>query len=172
MFNQAGFNQVPFNRVYGVGVYASFVIDHTNETLVNLSMTYALRFTIDHSQDIAIKALRDRVGTFVMDLANEMVFNGTRDRIAKFDMQCDLTMEFDGSRFRIETIEYTGEFAPGDKIVIDSDRLKLTQNGQNALHLMQGDFFDLNNGPNEITYTDDKTGRTVSIRITHRDRFV
>lgn len=172
MFNQSGFNQMPFNRPFGIGVYGSFVIDHSLDSIINLSMTYALRFDIDHSQDAHFTALRERVGAFVMDLAQEMVFSAVRERTAKFDMECELQMIFDGSRYRIETIEYTGEFAPGDKIIIDSDKLKLTQNGQNALHKMQGNFFDLNNGLNELTYTDDQTGRTIRIRLTHRDRFV
>lgn len=163
---------MPFNVMFGVDVYASFEIDHSNEMELDIKMTYVFSFEIDHSLDLDFDGLRDRIGAFVMDLACEMDFSGIRDKIGKFDMECELKMDFDGKRYRVETIEYTGEFAPGDKIVIDTDKLKITQNNQNALHLMQGDFFSINVGQNELTYTDDQTGRTVRIRLTHRDRFV
>ncbi|MNV99427.1 hypothetical protein D3C71_1947830 [compost metagenome] len=50
--------------------------------------------------------------------------------------------------------------------------MKITQNGTNALALMSGDFFDLNLGNNELTYTDPETGRDILIRISYRDKYL
>lgn len=78
----------------------------------------------------------------------------------------------DASRYHTDFIELVGNFAPGDKVIIDSKNLKITKNGQNALHEMRGNFFDLNLGNNVLTWTDPETGRDILFRITYRDRYV
>lgn len=50
--------------------------------------------------------------------------------------------------------------------------MKITKNGKNALHLMDGDFFDLVFGENKITYTDQEITRSVLARVTHRDKYL
>lgn len=82
------------------------------------------------------------------------------------------TLKANAGRYRVDYIDYVARINPGDRIIIDSKNLKITHNGQNALHNMQGDFFDLNLGNNTITYTDPNTGRSVLMRITFQDRFV
>ncbi|MCC3380684.1 hypothetical protein ACFQ5D_10670 [Paenibacillus farraposensis] len=76
------------------------------------------------------------------------------------------------SKFHTDYIEFTDVFRPGEVIVIDSGKFKITRNGQNVSHLYNGDFFDLNLGNNNLTWTDPETGRTVLCRITHRDKFL
>lgn len=76
------------------------------------------------------------------------------------------------SKFHTDYIEFTDVFRPGEVIVIDSGKFKITRNGQNVSHLYNGDFFDLNLGNNNLTWTDPETGRTVLFRITHRDKYL
>lgn len=76
------------------------------------------------------------------------------------------------SKFHTDYIEFTDVFHPGDVIVIDSGKFKITRNGQNVSHLYNGDFFNLNLGENNLTWTDPETGRTVRCRITHRDKLL
>lgn len=76
------------------------------------------------------------------------------------------------SKFHTNYIEFTDAFRPGEVIVIDSGKFKITRNGQNVSHLYNGDFFDLNLGNNNLTWTDPETGRTVLFRITHRDKYL
>jgi phage-related protein len=172
MFNQSGFNDLPFNTTYDVNVYANFYIGQQLEQVIDISMIYSLQFNMHDELESEFDGLRDHVGAFVMETALETIFNGVTEKFAQFNIECDLQMSFDGTRYRIEQIEYTGDFAPGDKIVIDNEKLKFTQNGQNALHLMQGDFFNLNDGTNHLEYTDDQTGRTVRMRVSYEDRFI
>jgi hypothetical protein len=89
---------------------------------------------------------------------------------AQLDGEGTLTARM--GRFRIDEIEYNGVLNPGDRIVIDSKNLTFTKNGVNALHEMQGEFFTLNLGENAFLYTDGQSGRSVLIRVTHRDKFV
>ncbi|TQS00044.1 phage distal tail protein [Paenibacillus ottowii] len=78
----------------------------------------------------------------------------------------------EASRFHTDYIEFTDVFRPGEVITIDAGNFKIMRNGQNVSHLYNGDFFDLNLGNNNLTWTDPETGRTVLFRITHRDKFL
>lgn len=78
----------------------------------------------------------------------------------------------EATKYHVDYIEFTDVFKPGDVIIIDAGKLKITRNGQNVSHLYNGDFFTLNLGTNNLTWTDPATGRTVLIRITHRDKFL
>lgn len=76
------------------------------------------------------------------------------------------------SKFHVDYLDFTGDFKPGDRIIIDSGKYKITCNGENVSHLYGGDFFNLNLGTNNLTWTDAITGRSILFRITHRDRFL
>lgn len=76
------------------------------------------------------------------------------------------------AKYHVDYIQFTDTFKPGDIIIIDSGKFKITRNGQNVSHLYEGDFFDLNLGTNNLTWTDLATGRTIIFRITHRDKFL
>lgn len=78
----------------------------------------------------------------------------------------------EASKYHTDWIEFYDAFHPGDVIIIDSGKFKITRNGVNVSHLYNGDFFDLNLGTNNLTWTDRATGRTVLFRITHRDKFL
>lgn len=76
------------------------------------------------------------------------------------------------SKFHVDYLDFTGEFKPGDRITIDSGKYKITHNGENVSHLYGGDFFNLNLGTNNLTWTDPANVRSILFRITHRDRFL
>lgn len=76
------------------------------------------------------------------------------------------------SKFHVDYLDFTGDFKSGDRIIIDSGKYKITRNGENVSHLYGGDFFNLNLGTNNLTWTDSETGRSILFRITHRDRFL
>lgn len=171
MFN-GPFNQMPFNRSITIDVYGSFVIDHTGEFSLLGNVIASPVFEIDHSLDMELEGIRDAVGAFVLEHISDMEFEGTRDRLGRFDIQGRLEMIFSAARYHVEVLEYAGEFAPGDRILIDSKWLTFTKNNENALQDMEGDFLGLNLGDNVITYTDDQTGRSVRMRITHKEKFV
>ena len=163
---------MPFNRPESVEIYGSFVIDAGGEVSVLANVVAIPSFLADLSADVIFAAVREMFGQFIIESAAEVEASGTRERTGQFVADAALEVSFSAGRYHVEVIEFTGEFKPGDQIIIDNERLKFTINGQNALHLMSGDFFDLNTGENEIIYTDDQSGRTVRMRITFRDRYV
>ena len=69
--------------------------------------------------------------------------------------------------------EFIGGFKPGDVIVIDSKRMMVTLNGENALHLVGKDEFpEIRPEQNEFLYSDASGTRTVRIRIKWQDRWL
>lgn len=172
MFNQAAFNALPFNREYNVNVALDFALDHSNEMAWIGNVEIVPQFEIDHSLDDAFTAFRDRVSAFAMDLLQEMDFSAVRHRTARFDMAMTLASDFNLARSQVLTLTLSGPFAPGDKIIIDSEKLKITKNGVNALQDMQGDFISLFVGENRLSWTDDQTQRDVLIRLQYRDIYL
>lgn len=166
------FGRLPFNRPYLVEIYGSFTVELTGEVSVSGVMVASPTFDADLTLETIFGAIRERLGGFLAESAAEVEASGIRERTGQFMIEATLEVGFSAGRYHVEVIEFTGEFKPGDQIIIDNERLKFTINGQNALHLMSGDFFDLNTGENEIIYTDDQSGRTVRMRITFRDRYV
>jgi len=166
------FGRLPFNRPYSVEIYGSFTVDLTGEVSVAAVMVASPTFDADLTLETIFEAIRERLGGFLAESAAEVEVSGIRERIGRFVAEATVEVSFAAGRMHVDAIEFSGEFKPGDQIIIDNERLRFLLNGQNALHLMSGDFFDLNTGENELIYTDDKTGRTVRMRITFRDRYV
>lgn len=74
---------------------------------------------------------------------------------------------------RLYEIEYFGEFAPGDTLIIDTEHLTVTVNGDNVLHLIGKDEFpELLPGENELVYIDSEGQRIVKIRVIWKDRWL
>ena len=172
MFNLGGFNQMPFNRAFSIDIYGSFVVDMRNDVIMNANVVMSPVFDVDLSLETIFGAVTDKLGTYVIDLMNQNEFEAIRFRNGSFDLTCNTEVTFNAARFHVDEIQFTGSFTPGDQIVINSKMLTFTLNGDNNLQTMQGDFFDLNLGGNEITYTDSATGRSVLMRVTYRDKFV
>ncbi len=173
MFNNASsFNLQPFNRVFTANVYGSFMIESTGNITVIGNLVASPSFEIEGGSELTFQSVAERLAKFTLESIGELKFNGFRERFGSFELEAKGELVFAAGRFRVEILEFTGEFKPGDRIVIDAKMLTLTKNGQNALQDLQGDFFELNLGTNSIEYTDDQTVRTVRMRITHRDKFV
>ena len=78
------------------------------------------------------------------------------------------------SRLKLQRVygwDYTGDFAPGDTIEIDRDRLTVELNGVNALHLIDGTLPFFEPGVNTLIYSDGEGSRTVRIRVSWRGRW-
>ncbi|MEK5089705.1 hypothetical protein MKY98_22860 [Paenibacillus sp. FSL M8-0228] len=144
---------------------------------------YILEFVLDMTAAANLSGEGQAQADFVREYALEAVPMSGEGRITDavyireilaqaVPMHGEGRITADASRFHTDYIELIGLFAPGDKVIIDSKNLKITKNGQNALHEMQGNFFDLNLGNNVLTWTDPETGRDILFRITYRDRFV
>jgi len=64
--------------------------------------------------------------------------------------------------------------APGDELIINTDEMTVTINGQNGMRYfsMDSDFFKLLSGENKIVYSDCSGSRDVLVDIIWKDRWL
>ncbi|MEK4052647.1 phage tail family protein [Paenibacillus sp. FSL F4-0087] len=172
MYNRGSFNRMAFNRQLSVFVFGQAVLRGVGGITAagNAEMTGSAQ--MDGTGELDANFIREISFAAVMDGEGGLSASFIRERLQKAILHGVGTLKANGSRFHIDTIDYVAKLSPGDRVIIDSKNLKITHNGQNALHNMGGNFFDLNLGNNKITYTDPATGRSVLMRITFQDRFV
>ena len=68
--------------------------------------------------------------------------------------------------------DFTGAFAPGDEVKINTKTMQVTLNGVNALHLTDGAFPILTPGAQELVYMDNEGTRSVRITVQWRDKWL
>jgi hypothetical protein len=78
----------------------------------------------------------------------------------------------EAGRYHVETLHIGQELLPGQDIILDSRILTASMGGQNIRSRTEGEFISIWPGSNDIMYTDSEPGRTVDIRVKHRDRFL
>lgn len=172
MFNQSSFNRTPFNRPFTIFVLGTITLNGIGGMTAKGNVEASPSIQMGGVGTMDARFIRELMFAAKMDGVGEMTASYIRERYSSATLHGVGEMTANAGRFHVDYIEFTGNFAPGDRIVIDAKKLKMTMNGANALHLMQGNFFDLNLGTNEIIYTDPETSRNVLIRFTHRDKFV
>ncbi|MBY7736273.1 phage tail family protein [Paenibacillus polymyxa] len=171
-------------EVIGADTGNAFNLMAFNTPDSSVSIEYILDFNLDMTAGVELSGEGRAQSDFVRSYDLETVPMSGDGRISNADYVREILMgavpmsgegrlqPAEASRFHTDFIEFTDVFRPGEVIVIDSGKFKITRNGQNVSHLYNGDFFDLNLGNNNLTWTDPETGRTVLFRITHRDKFL
>lgn len=166
------FNRQPFNRSVTMFVYGRAVLSGCAEVMVASAVEMTGQASMEGSGDITADFIREISFAAQMDVDSGMSNSFVRERMQRAIIHGISSLQGKASRYHVDEIEFTGPFVPGDIIVIDSEKFKITRNGENVSHLYKGDFFDLNLGKNNLTWTDPATGRTILFRITHRDKFL
>ena len=172
MFNRGSFNRIAFNREFSVFVFGSAVLSGEGNLKAGANIIATGSASLQGEGGLKATFVREILFAAKMSGEGGMKATFIRERLHQAIMHGIGTLKANGSRYHLDEIVFTGSFAPGDRIVIDSKNLTFTKNGLNALHMMQGNFFDLNLGGNNIVYTDPATSREILIRITYRDKFV
>jgi hypothetical protein len=171
LFNRsAAYNRMPFSRPFSIEILLSASLDGSGELTAALVMEMTMSGELSGSGELVADLIRELFLSADFDGIGEMNVDGIRERLVSVTMNGEGTLQGNMSRFRVESIQMTGNFAPGEKIIIDSKKLRVTKNGLPVAST--GDPFDLHPGNNQITYMDQSSGRTVQIRITHRDKFI
>ena len=67
---------------------------------------------------------------------------------------------------------YNGVFSAGKRIVVDRDRLTVTQDGVNVIDQVDGDIPFFEPGDNTLTYTDDEATRDIKLRVRYKGRWM
>lgn len=67
---------------------------------------------------------------------------------------------------------FLGDLAPGDEIIIDSERMTALLNGQDVRHLVRGEYPMIVPGAQELEYSDEEGTRKVKISLHWRERWL
>lgn len=166
------FNRLPFNRTLNLEVVFSVTFESETDLDSRMSLEMSMAAAFEMETELAADMTREIPFGTIFESSTEILTAMVRERQFKAPFESSTEFSTNLSLYHVDEIEFIGEFKPGDRIVIDSSKFKITQNGVNASHLYEGDFFALNLGTNNLTYTDPETGRQVLIRITHRDKYL
>lgn len=151
----------------------SVTIDTTTDFIAQLNGVFPVSIVFDTVTEFHAPIVREiRMVTEAIETAIEMMSSLIRQRILDTTINTSTEFSVKVQHLHVDEIVVSGDIAPGDRLVIDTRNLTVTLNGENALHLLGGDFFDLVLGNNKITYTDASENRNVLMRVTHRDKFV
>jgi hypothetical protein len=166
------FNRSPFNRELTNVKYFNADFKTGLEVSSNMNLSMLLSAAIEIASELQGALIREM--PFTADYETGTSLDAEMIRVRTFDAHINTATTFKAlsKLYHVDWIEFTGHFKPGDRIIIDSGKYKITRNGENVSHLYGGDFFNLNLGTNNLTWTDPSDARSILFRITHRDRFL
>ncbi|WP_020615732.1 phage distal tail protein [Paenibacillus daejeonensis] len=170
----APFNRAPFNRPssFSTVIYGGGTVEAEVEVEGRFLREIRAGGEVEAAVEVLGSFIREVVGVpGPIEIETEVLGSFLREMKAN-PQPVELAVEVlgAGSRWRVDQIAISGTLAPGEKIVIDVRKLKVTKNG--VLVGYTGDFFNINPGRNEIRYTDSSPSRSVQTRVTHQDRYL
>ncbi|WP_138756536.1 phage distal tail protein [Paenibacillus sinopodophylli] len=165
------FNRLPFNRTTSISIYGRSVMESTSEMPVSLIRQINTKADLETLSQMEASFLRTITAAAEMNIITVMESSFIRNIVSGGSLMAAISeMTAVGSRYHVEFIEISGAFAPGDRIVIDAQKLKVTKNG--VITGYNGEFFDFHPERNNIVYTDSASNRSVQIRLTFRDKYL
>ncbi|MDK8182123.1 phage tail domain-containing protein [Paenibacillus sp. UMB4589-SE434] len=173
MFNLTPFNLAPFNRIRYIETFLTVTIDTVTDATARLNVDIPVSVIIDSATESQFALTREiTLITQPLETATELITRLLRERLMSVTADTATEFSIDVTYSHVDEIKFTGDFKPGDRLVIDTKKMTVTLNGQNVLHLFDGDFFNLVLGTNKLMYTDGESARNILTRITHRDKFL
>lgn len=171
MFNYSAFNRSPFNRPFTLELFFSAVLSGEGELSAFSNAEHTAVVILEGTAEVTTDFIREIIGIVQMlEGEGALTAANIRERLFSSLMQGEGELRASPSRFHIDEIIIQAPFTPGEKIVIDSQKMIVRKSGQVIGY--EGDFFNINPGTNTIVYRDNATGRTVYCRITYRDRHI
>ncbi|OMC94374.1 phage distal tail protein [Paenibacillus odorifer] len=166
------FNRAPFNRPYVIQTFFNVTIASETDVSARLNADFAVGIVFDTATEFNGAPTRDIPSAAVFESATELLTSMIRERLNGANFATSTQFSAKVRYMHVDKLAFTGGFNPGDKLVIDVKKQTITLNGVNAIHLLDGDFFELGLGLNEVTYADNEAAREILTRITHRDRYL
>lgn len=174
IFNLGTYNLTSFNRVFSMEVYYNATVESATMTVSRLNLEFPVAIIFETAANVSSTLIREFVlGTKTIETATELLAEVIRERFMSamaIDTATEVSVTLTHSH--VDEIRFLGDFKPGDKLVIDTRKMTVTLNGQNVIHLLDGDFFEFALGNNLVTYSDGEGVRNILTRITHRDKFL
>jgi len=172
VFNTSPFGRTPFGRAASLEIALSVTFETLMEFEARINVEAPLSAVFESQTEMDVTLVRETALAADIETQTEMLAQMIRERMigATIETQTEVLAKI--VRAHVEEIRFTGNFPPGARIEIDTAEMTVTINGENAIHLMEGDFLELIRGVNTLTYSDSETQRSVLTRITHNDKYL
>ncbi|MDR9852885.1 phage tail family protein [Paenibacillus sp. VCA1] len=167
------FNRLSFNRTAtSIEKLFSVTFESLTEADARLNLEMSIAVTYDSATELDALITREIHFAADIETATEVLTQLIRELFLASTIESKTDFVAAVTYSHVDELTFNGGFKPGDRLVIDTKRKTVTLNGQNALHLIDGNFFELISGVNKITYTDNAAARNILTRITHRDKYL
>lgn len=177
MFNRQPFNQGKFNAssLQAIG-NNGIALMNMGSNIIRVSKIISAKGVCDLQMKGASDITKIKYSSTISNVKSDSRANGTKVYVVSSDVS-SMKMEtlsnqyLSGESFiLLENIN----LKPHDELIINTCDMTVTINGQNAMQYfsVDSDFFKLNNGVNEIIYSDDELDRNVSLDIIWKDRWL
>lgn len=170
MFNRGALNTLPFNResTEGTDKYAAMTVEVTSEASLHATVEYTGQMNTDIDSETVLIATRERYGTASIEVASETNLHiSTRLQIT---VEAVSETVLKGRRMQTQMLQFKGQIRPDEQLIIDTEHMTATLNGQNVLNKINGLFIELQPGQNTLTYADTDSSRNVDLILRHRGR--
>lgn len=166
------FNRLPFNRTTSLETFFTVTFESATEIDSRLNLEMAVVVVFESETEVDAPLTREIQFAAEIETATELLAQFIREMYLGANIESQTEISVTVTYSHVDEITFSGGFKPGDRLVIDTKRKTVTLNGQNALHMVDGNFFELISGVNKLTYTDNASARNILTRITHRDKYL
>ena len=179
MYNQAAYNRQPYNRAGAAESWAAAAARLRTAAAGSMTAELSLRGRADARLFGAASATWEKPlrgdgaalrlnGTSPM-LKTEVPFAAARAALRLAGGSAPLSL-YSSDDLTLEGLQ----FAPGDELVIDTDRVTVEQNGVSVIRCWRAGSVPLRLAPgdNVLIWQDGETARTVSCTVVWKDRWI
>ena len=167
MFNNGDFNSIPFN--VALDNFVQITMNASGGMELSPKFIFQLQVTLN-----AESGLDWGVEAFELIAESGMSVKGVVRRFGKLSIEGIAEILSNARLLGIEQIIITATFAPGDTIIVDTEKFTVKKNGENILSLVNQNsvFFNFQEGENTIQYSDNRTSRNIQAKVIHKDRWL
>lgn len=168
MFNRSAFNDLRYNQPYPQ-VTLSAELSATTTLIARTTASVTSHAHLSAKGDIVARPLIVQSFRAVISAKGSTRATILRMIAYRSNLSGISRLHANARRYQIRTLKYTGSFTSGQVILIRTRQMSIALDGQDATHLMQGQFGRLGSGVNEVVYRDAAAQRSVLLQVEHKD---
>lgn len=169
MFNQVGFNLLPFNQAKEEISSSSITLSAESGMTVTASAEYAGTTVLSAESGDMITGNCQYAASAALSVESGISAKGIRERISAARLSGTSGMTVNGRRMRVYEM-HIDIVQPGQEIIIDTEKMTAVAGGRSVLNQLSSLSLPVMPGKNIITYTDTEKERSIDLIMRYRER--
>lgn len=169
MFNQVGFNLLPFNQAKEEISSSSITLSAESGMTVTASAEYAGTTVLSAESGDMITGNCQYAASAALSVESGISAKGIRERISAARLSGTSGMTVNGRRMRVYEM-HIDIVQPGQEITIDTEKMTAVAGGRSVLNQLSSLSLPVMPGKNIITYTDTEKERSIDLIMRYRER--